>query len=122
MLALPVGRIFLATQPTDLRKSFDGLAALVESDFSMQPTSGDLFVFLNKRKNQVRMLFWDRDGFCILMKRLEQGTFQRIFGVCEGARLELDRGQLALLLEGIVAERLRSTQRYKIHDKIEISS
>lgn len=113
MLALPVGRIFLANQPTDLRKSFDGLAALVESEFSMQPNSGDLFVFLNKRKNQVRMLFWDRDGFCILMKRLEVGTFQRIFGGSEEAKLEIDRGQLALLLEGIVAERLRPTKRYE---------
>lgn len=113
MLALPVGRIFLANQPTDLRKSFDGLAALVESEFLMQPNSGDLFVFLNKRKNQVRMLFWDRDGFCILMKRLEVGTFQRILGGSEEAKLEIDRGQLALLLEGIVAERLRPTKRYE---------
>jgi transposase len=64
-------RIYLATAPADLRKSFDGLSALVEGSFGMDAMSGDLFIFLNRRATQVRILFWDRDGFCVLMKRLE---------------------------------------------------
>lgn len=113
MLALPVGRVFIAIQPTDLRKSYDGLAAIVESDFRIHPTNGDLFVFLNKRKTQVRILFWDRDGFCIFMKRLEMGTFQRFGGDSNNAHAEITRAQLSLLLEGIAATELRPTKRYK---------
>ena len=79
MLSVTAGRrIYLATEPTDLRKSFDGLSTLVESKFGMDPATGDLFVFLNRRQNQVRVLYWDRDGFCIVMKRLELGTFRRM--------------------------------------------
>ena len=67
MLTFPSGvRLYLATTPTDLRKSFDGLSALVQGGFQLSPMSGDLFVFLNRRGTQVRILFWDRDGFCVL--------------------------------------------------------
>jgi len=63
-------RMFVATSPTDLRKSYDGLAAIVEGQFARQVRAGDVFVFVNRRATQMRMLFWDRDGYCILMKRL----------------------------------------------------
>ena len=64
MLTFPAGvRLFFATGPTDLRKSFDGLSAIVEHEFGLQPRSGDLFIFLNRRTTQVRMLLWDRDGY-----------------------------------------------------------
>ena len=73
MLTLPPSvRIYLATQPTDARKSFDGLAALVESEFELSPMSGHLFVFLNRRGHLAHMLFWDRSGFCI-QKRTARG-------------------------------------------------
>jgi hypothetical protein len=76
MLSFPSNvRLYLATEPVDLRRSFDGLSALVDGTFGKQAMSGDLFVFMNRRGNQIRILFWDRDGYVIMMKRLEEGTF-----------------------------------------------
>ncbi len=77
MLTLPPSvKIYVAAQPTDARKSFDGLAALVASEFGLEPLSGHLFVFVNRRGHVAQMLFWDRSGFCIVKKRLEAGTFR----------------------------------------------
>ena len=64
----------VATSPTDLRKSYDELAAIVEAQFARQVRAGNVFVFVNRRATQMRMLVWDRDGYCILMKRLEAGA------------------------------------------------
>jgi len=114
MLTLPSGvRLFLATQPTDLRKSFDGLSALVQGAFELEPTTGDLFIFLNRRGTQVRILFWDRDGYCVLMKRLEAGTFRRVKDAEGVAQVEIDAGELAMLLEGIDAPKVRRRKRYR---------
>lgn len=114
MLSFPAGvRLFAATQPTDLRKSYSGLSALVESEFGMSATSGELFIFLNRRGTQVRTLFWDRDGYCILMKRLERGTFRRVESADGKAHVEIDAGELAMLLEGIDAPRVRRRKRYR---------
>lgn len=115
MLTFPSGaRIFIATQPTDLRRSDDGLAALVEGSFGRSARSGDLHVFINRRGTQVRILFWDRDGYCIVMKRLEQGTFRRVRD--EGGRdhVEIDAGRLAMLLEGIDAPTITRRKRYRM--------
>jgi transposase len=114
MLTFPSGvRLFLAAEPTDLRKTFDGLSALVQGSFEREPTSGDLFVFLNRRGTQVRILFWDRDGFCLLMKRLEAGTFRRVKSVEGVTHVEIDTGELAMLLEGIDAPVVRRRKRYR---------
>lgn len=114
MLSFPAGvRLFVATQPTDLRKSYDGLSALVENEFGMSATSGDLFIFLNRRGTQVRILFWDRDGYCVLMKRLERGTFRRVESADGKAHVEIDAGELAMLLEGIDAPTVRRRKRYR---------
>jgi len=114
MLTVPRGvRLFVATQPTDLRKSFDGLSALVQGHFGLSPTSGDLFIFLNRRGTQVRILFWDRDGYCVLMKRLEQGTFRKMTGADGETHVEIEAVQLAMLLEGIDAPVVRRRKRYR---------
>ena len=77
MLTLPpTVRVYLATQPVDLRKGFDGLAGATRELIQQDPLCGHLFVFLNRRRNQVKILMWDRNGFCLLYKRLEQGTFR----------------------------------------------
>lgn len=113
MLTFPASvKLYLATAPTDLRKTFDGLSALVQGSFGMSATSGDLFIFLNRRGTQVRILFWDRDGFCVLMKKLEAGTFRRVKTAEGVARVEIDAGELAMLLEGIDAPKVRRRKRY----------
>jgi transposase len=113
MLTLPSSvKLYLATEATDLRKSFGGLSTLVEGTFGMSAMTGDLFVFLNRRGTQVRILFWDRDGFCVLMKRLEAGTFRRVKSAEGAPRVEIDAGELAMLLEGIDAPKVRRRKRY----------
>jgi transposase len=114
MLTLPTNvRLFLAQSPTDFRKSFDGLTALVENEFGMQITSGHVFVFLSKRATQVKLLFWERDGLCLVAKRLEVGTFRRTkrAGVTT-AQVEIDAAELVLLLEGIEVSSMRRRKRY----------
>lgn len=106
--------MFMATQPVDLRRSYDGLCAIVEGTFGRSARSGDLFVFINRRANQVRILFWDRDGYCIVMKRLEAGTFRRIEGRDGEDHIEIDAGELAMLLEGIDASVIKRRKRYRM--------
>jgi transposase len=114
MLTFPSSvRLYLATSPTDLRKGFDGLSTLVESELGLSPLRGDLFIFLNRRATQVRILFWDRDGYCVLGRRLEQGTFRRVRAADGGAGVEIDAGEFAMLLEGIDAKQVRRRKRYK---------
>src|ERR1700674_1140548 len=100
MLSLPttVG-IWLATKATDLRKSFDTLAELVRRQLQGDPLSGHLFVFRNKRADRIKLLYWDEDGFVIIYKRLEAGTFR--FPSAEADRLEIRAADLQLLLDGI---------------------
>lgn len=115
MLSFPANvRLYLANRPVDGRKSFNGLAAVVESEFDLSPMSGDLFIFLTKRANLVRMLFWDRDGFCLVSKRLERGTFKRARqAVSDGGHVELDVTELTLLLEGVEAKNLLRAPRWR---------
>jgi transposase len=114
MLTLPPSvKIFVAAQPVDARKSFDGLAALVEAEFGLEPMSGHLFVFLNRRGHVAQILFWDRNGFCIVRKRLEAGTF-RLARAAEGGAMhvEIDSAELALMLEGIELDGAKRRKRY----------
>lgn len=114
MLTFPSNvRLYLANSPADMRKGFNGLSALVESELGMSPLRGDLFIFLNRRATQVRILFWDRDGYCVLAKRLEQGTFRRVRAADGGAGMEIDAGEFAMLLEGIDARHVRRRKRYR---------
>lgn len=115
MLSFPAGvKLYLANEATDMRKSFSGLSMLVEHSFGLDATAGHLFVFLNRRGNQVKILFWDRDGFCIVAKKLERGTFRRVKQGAEGAmHVEIDTVDLAHLLEGIEVKELRRSPRYR---------
>ena len=114
MLTLPANvRMLLADHPVDFRKGFDGLAGIVEHQFGIEPISGHVFVFLNKRADQVRLLFWDRDGFCLLAKRLEVGTFRRaVRADHEAPYVEIDAAELLLVLEGIEVTSMRRRKRY----------
>ena len=101
MLAQPRGRVFVALEPVDLRRSYDGHSAMVSGAFGRDVFDGDAFVFVNRRGTQVRVLYWDRDGYCIWMKRLEAGTFRRLQGSRGQPLIEIDAGGLAMLLTGI---------------------
>ncbi len=115
MLSLPPSvRIFVARGPTDLRKSFDTLAAVVCDVVAEDPQSGHLFVFLNRRLDRVKILWWDRSGYCLLAKRLEHGRFHLYDQSSDnGARYEIAASDLMLLLEGID---LRRSRRRQSHD------
>lgn len=92
----------MATTATDLRKSFNGLSAVVEHSLGQDPLSGHVYVFFNKRGNQVRCLYWDRTGYCIISKRLVRGCFRFTQQVnSESLSVELDAAELGLILEGI---------------------
>jgi transposase len=106
-------RLYFATEPVDLRRSYDGLSALVDGTFGKKAMSGDLYIFMNRRANQVRILFWDRDGYVVMMKRLEEGTFRRVKTADGKDLVELDAGELAMLLEGIDAPTIKRRRRYR---------
>jgi len=101
-------RIYLHVPPTDMRKSFDGLAGLVRSVFQQDPLDGSWFLFLNRRRDRIKILAWDRDGFVLFYKRLESGTFENLRSTDATVTVELDATQLTLLLSGVT---LASAQR-----------
>ena len=112
MLSLPPSvRIWLATRATDLRKSFDTLAELVRQQLQGDPLSGHLFVFRNQRADRVKLLYWDEDGFVIIYKRLEVGTFR--FPTAADERLEIRAADLQLLLDGVDLDSVKRQKRYR---------
>ena len=102
MLNLPLGRIYFYHGHADMRKSYDGLYKLVVEHFPSVDLSGSLFVFINKRKTQVKALYWDEDGFALWSKRLRQGCFKKP----THANPQLSRRELNLLLEGVEPKRM----------------
>jgi len=107
-------RVYVATQPVSLRRSFDGLSNEVRAVLGRDPLSGHVFVFLNRRKNQVKLLVWTRGGFTIIHKRLERGTFafaQRV--TSEAQSVEVDAHELSMLLEGVDVSRARVSSRWE---------
>ena len=119
MIMLPSAvRIFLCTRATDLRKSFDGLSGLVQECFGQDPLTGHLFLFLNRRRDRIKILYFDRDGLVIWYKRLEVGSFQNLeptpgTGQLSGAAgIELSVTDLALILNGIDLATARRRKRY----------
>lgn len=120
MIGLPPStRVFLCLAPTDMRKSFDGLAALAVDVVRQEPLSGHLFVFRNRREDRIKVLYWDRTGFCLFYKRLEQGTFRfpraMTTTVADGSAAgEIDAAELALILEGIDLNDAVRRKRYRV--------
>lgn len=114
MLTLPASvRIYVAAEAVDLRRGFDGLAAATRSLIGADPMSGHVFVFLNRRRNRVKLLVWDRTGFVLLYKRLERGTFAIARQPRAGERhVELDAGELGLMLEGLDLRGARRRPRW----------
>ena len=101
-------RIFVCTEPQDLRRSFDGLALAAREVLGEDPQGGALFCFTNKRFNRLKILWWDRNGYCLLYKRLHRALFRLPQGPrTQGAKLQIDGAQLAELLSGVERSEIR---------------
>ena len=106
-------KIYLYARDVDMRKSFDGLMAIVQNEFQRDLRHGDLFLFLNRRRDRIKALRWETDGLTIWMKRLECGTYERpVRPSADGAHLEMDATDLALLLAGVEFQSARRRRRY----------
>lgn len=110
-------RIFVCVQPTDMRRGFDRLAATAQEVTHHDPLSGYLFVFLNRRRNRVKILYWDKSGYCLWYKRLEAGQFHLPAFSLEQESIELDIGPLTLMLEGIDLSGARRRKRFSLPGK-----
>jgi transposase len=108
----PAVRILLAVEPADMRKGFDGLAQLVRDVIAEDPLSGHFFVFRNRRRDRVKILYWDRDGFALWYKRLEKGVFR--FPEAKDGRVEVTPAEMAAVLEGIDLSRARRLPRFAL--------
>ena len=109
MLTIPGNaHLFFCHHPVNMRKSFEGLSALIEQLFPGEIFSGAYFIFLNRRKDHIKVLFWDKDGLVIWFKRLEKGSFAWKWG----DEITLDRRAFLMILEGIIPKRLQL--RYNI--------
>ena len=111
----PLGgaKIFLYSKNVDMRKSFDGLHAIVQEEFERDVRAGDLFLFLNRRLDRIKLLHWDGDGLTIWMKRLEAGRFQRPRVAADAKHVEMDATDLAILLAGIELSSVKRRRRYR---------
>ena len=119
MIRLSLGvNVFLCTAPTDMRRGFDGLSGMAESLMQQDPLSGHLFVFRNRNRDKLKILYWDQDGLAIWYKRLEQGTFQfPTDGKTQeevAAGVEISNSELSLLLGGIDLRTARRRKRYEL--------
>jgi transposase len=106
-------RIFLATQPADMRWGFDRLAALAQEASGQDPLSGQLFLFHSRGGGRLKALWWDRDGFVLYYKRLEEGVFKLPRVGAGAASIELRASELAMLLEGIDLASVKRVKRYR---------
>lgn len=112
MLNLPAPiRVFLYVVPTDMRKSFSGLHGLIVESLEKDPLSGDWFVFVNRRRDRLKIMTWEQDGFSIWYKQLQVGTFAIPQG--DGRSATLTSRELALLLSGVDLCQTRPRKRYR---------
>jgi len=104
-------RYFLYDQPTDMRKSFDGLSGIVQSQLRRDPANGSVYVFINKKRNKIKLLHWEQGGFTLYYKRLEKGVFE-IPKTMDGTHL-ISWSTLMMIVEGISLDYLRRKSRFR---------
>ncbi len=107
-------RVYLYMRDVDMRRSYDGLMAIVQAEFARDIRLGDYFMFLNKRRDRIKIMWWDRDGLAIFMKRLEAGTVQKPIITSDAKSLLIDQAQLAMLLTGIDVSNIKRRKRYAV--------
>ena len=108
-------RYFMYGKRADMRKGFNGLCGLVRNEFLQNPLSGDVFIFINRPRNRIKLLHWQGDGFAIYYKRLEKGTYEMPEINSTSASIELDAQQLLLIMEGISLLSVKKRRRYTQH-------
>jgi transposase len=106
-------RVFLFLEPVDMRKSFRGLCLLAESVLQEDPASGHWFAFINRRRDRLKLLGWDGQGFWIWYKRLESGAFERPSAKESQLQMEIDVTQLSLIIQGIDLRSAKRRRRYR---------
>jgi transposase len=107
--------IWLCTQPTDMRKGFDGLSGIVRGQFAADPTDGSLFLFVNRRRDRMKILHFDGGGFWLYYRLLEAGTFEELTSSDDACRLQIDATQLAMLLAGVPLKTSRRRRKRYQH-------
>lgn len=114
MIPLPASvRVYLCLSPTDMRRSFDGLHALVRDHLQLDAFAGHLYIFSNRRKDRLKVLYWDLDGFAVWAKRLEAGSFAIPTGEPGSTQIEITTEELGALLSGIDMEQVTRRKRYR---------
>lgn len=116
--SLATQRIYLYAKHVDMRRSFDGLCAIVQSEFQRDVRQGDLFVFLNRRLDRLKLMYWDDGGIAIWMKRLEAGVFQRPAAAPGSNQVVMDATELALLLSGVDLASVKRRKRYEVDERM----
>ena len=123
MLSLSASsRYFLYRHWADMRKGFDGLSGLVRNELQKDPLGGDVFIFFNKRRSQVKLLLWERDGFSIYYKRLERGTYELPVIDGQSVSLELRSEELMLILQGICLSSVRRRKRFHFSENKSVNN
>jgi len=109
---LGAARYYLYRDPTDMRKSFDGLCGLVSGRLGQSPMSGEVFIFINKPRNRIKLLRWEAGGFVLFYKRLESGTFELPASKSGAFSCQIDYGELAMIVTGISMKNLLKRKRF----------
>ncbi len=113
MISLPSGAsLYLCTIATDMRKSFDGLSGIVRTSFGREPNDGSLFLFINRRRDRIKILYWEPGGYALWYKRLESGTFESVRCAADQSVVTIDATELAMLLSGIPLQAVQRRKRY----------
>jgi len=112
MFSLGAARYYLYREPTDMRKSFDGLCGIVIGRLGQSPMSGDVFIFINKPRNRIKLLRWEPGGFVLFYKRLESGTYELPLWQNGGLSQLIDYGELAMIITGISMRNAKKRRRF----------
>lgn len=108
----PIKDYFLYSSQVDMRKGIDGLYGIVYNELGKNPITGDVFIFINKKRNQIKMLHWQGDGFGIFYKRLEKGRYEMIKSITQEKQEKISSEQLLFILQGVVLKSIRKHKRY----------
>lgn len=106
-------RFHLFSKPTDMRKSFDGLSGLVQNTLGRNPSGGDVFIFINKRRDKIKLLHWQGASFVLYYKRLEKGTFELPRYDAVAGSISLDYAKLVMIIDGLSIENIQKRKRYQ---------